>query len=388
MKILHIDFTGTYNENMSYQENIIPKYNEEDGHEVIMLTTCYKWNKMGITVYTPPIDKIMNDGVRLIRMNHRKIINNFITKKIRKVDGVYKLLERISPEIIFFHGCQSFELLTIVRYIKLHSSVKLFIDNHADFGNSATNFLSLQILHKIIWRKIAQIAIPYATKFYGVLPARVDFLSDVYKIPKSKCELLLMGADDEKVKLARNKDVREKIRADLNISINDFLIISGGKIDLAKLQTINLMQAVHKLNILNLKLIIFGSVSEEIKEKFSSFVDNNRIQYIGWIDSAKTYDYFAASDLAVFPCGHSVLWEQAVGTGLPCLFKYWVGTTHIDIGGNCKFLYDDNSIEIENAINELIQHPDIYSNMKKIAEGKGIEAFSYKKISRKAIQYA
>ena len=38
---------------------------------------------------------------------------------------------------------------------------------------------------------------PYVNKFYGVLPARVDFLINEYKLPKNKVELLVMGADDD-----------------------------------------------------------------------------------------------------------------------------------------------------------------------------------------------
>ena len=32
-------------------------------------------------------------------------------------------------------------------------NVKIFVDNHADFSNSATNWLSLEILHKKIWKR-------------------------------------------------------------------------------------------------------------------------------------------------------------------------------------------------------------------------------------------
>lgn len=110
----------------------------------------------------------------------------------------------------------------------------MYVDNHADFSNSATNWLSKYILHGLIWRKCAYLIEPYTEKFYGVLPSRVDFLRGVYKLPEEKIELLLMGVDDEKLVKLQNKDVRKEIREKHNIQQEDFLIITGGKVDNAK----------------------------------------------------------------------------------------------------------------------------------------------------------
>ena len=386
MKIVHIDFTGTFNETMSYQENIIPKYNAKDGHEVIMITTCYEWDNEGKVIYSPSVDKMMGNGVRLIRLEYVKIINKFITSKIRRVNNFYMLLKQLCPDIIFVHGLQTFELLTVVKYIKRNPLKKLLIDNHADFSNSASNILSKYILHKIIWRYFANYAEPYTSKFYGVLPARVDFLINIYKLPRNKCELLIMGADDEKVFMSRNSNIRQQIRNELGISESDFLIITGGKIDIEKKQTITLLRAIHELNIPNVKLLLFGSIIKELKKEIDQFVDNKRIHYIGWINSEDVYNYFVASELAIFPGRHSVLWEQAVGTGIPCIFKYWIGTTHVDVSGNCKFLYSDQVEEIKTILREIFFDKEIYNGMKKVAEEAGIKKFSYREISKKSIE--
>lgn len=78
------------------------------------------------------------------------------------------------------------------------------MDNHSDFSNSARNWLSKNVLHKIVWRTMAKNR-TICKKFYGVLPARVDFLIDVYNLPKEKCELLVMGADDDLVKRTKSQ---------------------------------------------------------------------------------------------------------------------------------------------------------------------------------------
>ncbi|MGI6706538.1 MAG: glycosyltransferase family 4 protein [Clostridia bacterium] len=217
------------------------------------------------------------------------------------------------------------------------------------------------------------------------MPARVDFLKDVYKIPEEKVELLVMGADDEKVEEARNPNVRKEIREKYNIKPEDFLIMTGGKIDNAKKQTLLLMEAVKRIEMENVKLIVFGSVINDLKEEVNKLVDGDKVQYIGWINSEDSYKYFAAADLAVFPGRHSVFWEQVVGLGVPMVVKYWEGTTHIDLDGNCKFLYKDSVDEIKDIISEIINNKELYERMKSIATTKGMDRFSYSKIAQKSI---
>ena len=42
-----------------------------------------------------------------------------------------------------------------------------------------------------------------------------------------------------------------------------------------------------------------------------------------------------------------MFWEQVAGMGIPMVCKYWEGTTHVDCGGNVKFLYRDSVEEIK-----------------------------------------
>ena len=384
MKILHVCLNGPFTDGWNYQENLITKYHKKLGHEVIVVTSQWIWNPKGELEICLKPDYINGDGVRIIRLQMKG--KNDFDKKFRRYKDVYKVISSLKPNLIFIHGCQFLDIKYIAKYAKLHPNVKVYVDNHADFSNSARTFLSKNFLHKVIWRYCAHLIEPYTTKFYGVLPARVDFLKDVYKIPEEKVELLVMGADDEKVSEARNPDVIKEIREKYNIKPEDFLIMTGGKIDNAKKQTLLLMEAVKRIQNENVRLIVFGSVINELKEKVNKLLDGDRIQYIGWINSEDCYKYFAAADLVVFPGRHSVFWEQVVGLGIPIIVKYWEGTTHIDLGGNCKFLYNDSVDEIYKLLINIINDKDEFSKMKGIAESKGMKYFSYKNISSRAIE--
>ena len=65
--------------------------------------------------------------------------------------------------------------------------------------------------------------------------------------------------------------------------------------------------------------------------------------------------------------------------------KLWSGTTHVDLGGNVIFLKEDSKEEIKNAILSVLTCSDKYREMRRIAETKGMEVFSYQQISQRAI---
>lgn len=377
MKIVHICLTGVFTEGWTYQENLLSKFHSKLGHDVTLIASSLMYDNGGKLSATNRSDYRNNDGVYVIRIEEK---NQKPCSKFRRFPKLKKTLEGIEPDILFVHGCQFLDINTVIKYKIEHKNVKIYVDNHADFSNSANNFLSYHILHKIIWKRMVKKIAPYTEKFYGVMPARVDFLKTIYGLPDEKVELLVMGADDEKVAVALNPKSRDSIRSKYGIEKTDFLIVTGGKIDAAKMQTLLLMEAVNRIN--GIKLMVFGSVANELTEKMNQLC-SDRVQYIGWVDSSKTDRYFAAADLVVFPGRHSVFWEQVAGLGIPMLVKDWPGTHHVDVGGNVKFLKTDSVEEIEIKLKEIIDRD--YEKMKTVAQEKAMKNFSYMEIAKRSI---
>ena len=384
IKIVHLVLNGPVTDGFDYQDNNLTKYQKRDGFLVTIITSQWVWGQDGKLKRFEKKDYFNNDGVRVIRL---PIIGkqNFY-KKMKRFKGVYTTIEECNPNILFIHGLSCIDIFTATRYLKKHPEVIAYADNHCDFTNSATNWISKQILHKIIWRCCAHAINPYIRKFYGVLPARVDFLVDMYKLPRNKCELLVLGADDDKVEEANKPEIKHSIRKEHGIAPDDFLIVTGGKIDQWKKQTLLLMEAVQNIYNDKLRLIVFGSVEDSLLEHVKELSDGRKIQYIGWIPSEETYHYIAAADLAVFPGRHSTLWEETVALGIPMLCKDHPGTHHVDLGGNVRFLKKDSSDEIQEEIENILNNTKVYNRMKSVATEKGMKAFSYREIARKAIE--
>lgn len=379
MKIVHICIAGPFSDNYSYQENLLTKFHRRLGHEVFVITGNISWHSNG-NMYIDDVGEYINDDdVKIIRV---KQSNNIILKKIKKITNYYDKLANISPDIIFIHGVQFIDIKPIIKYVEMNNRVRVIADNHADFSNSARTFFSLNIMHKILWKFIAQKLNNVVNIFYGVTPARVNFLTNIYNIPNSKVGLLNMGGDDDfilKCKTEKYTDLLEKY--DLN-QINP-IIVTGGKIDLEKQEVLWLMKYCKGKAI---TLVVFGSVNPELREKFNSLLEDN-IKYVGWLTVEQSYELFELSDLVIFPGRHSVYWEQVVSQQKPLIVKYMADTQHIDIGGNVKYLKNIHCYEeFEEQIKMILTKENIMQ-MTEAAKDEKYKDFLYSHIAKRSLEF-
>jgi glycosyltransferase involved in cell wall biosynthesis len=384
MKVVHLCLGSFYPDNYLYQENLLPKFHKELGYDVEIIASTKSFDEHGKICFLTNTGTYQNEyDIKVTRLSYKS--KNKIWKKLKRYRGTYEAIEKASPEILFIHGGQFLDINQVVKYLKNHHNVIVYVDNHADFSNSATNWVSKYILHKIVWKHTEHQIEPYTKKFYGVLPARVDFLKNVYGLPAEKCELLVMGADDEFIQEAKELSIRPVMKEKYGISEDDFLVVTGGKVNQYRPEVLNLMRAVTDINRSNVKLLVFGNASDEFKTEFETLCSKEQIIYVGWLKSKDTYKVIETADLVVFPGLHSVMWEQAVAQGKPCIFRDIEGFHHVDIGGNADFVSDVSVQGLKEALLSVIDNPARYQEMKKVAEEKGMKIFSYRDIARRSI---
>lgn len=378
MKVVNICLTGSYNLGWGYQDNLLSKYQNKNGNEVTLITTQFINDKNSEEYLETDCGVFNDNGVKVIRL--RNGFNTTMTKILRHYKGLYEILKEEKPDFIFIHGLQFLDIFYVCKYLNKNPKVRCSVDGHADYSNSAQSFAA-KVLHKTIWKYCAKKISKYATTFYGVLPLRCDFLHEMYHIPSEKIKLLIMGADDELLNEGAN--AREKTRKELGISSDDLLIITGGKIDYHKQETLVLMDAINHRND-NMKLAIFGSVANEMQSEFNKKM-SDKIINLGWLSQNDIYKYICASDFGFFPGRHSVIWEQMVAAGIPCAFKDIENTHHVDIGGNCIFLKGSSEIAIKETL-DYISDKDNYEKMLKAANNYKKDDFLYSEIAKKSLE--
>lgn len=381
MVIVHVAPNAPYNENWGYQENILPKYQKKLGHDVILIISCKKHDN-GKIIDTEEEDRILSDGVRLIRRKQSYIINQTISN-IAGYIKIYDLLIELKPDLIFFHGMISYSIMDAVKYKKQSPSCRIVQDNHMDYNIGYSTFTLKKKILRSWYRFLAKISLKYIDKVYGVTPWRKEYAKDYFHVPPDKLDVLIMGADDDKIDFARKIEIRNQIRQKYHIDNDTFLIVTGGKID--KKKKIDIL-ADTCANMKGVALLVFGQIASDCSEQVNRIIDSSdNVFFAGWINGDQVYDFFFAADLVFFPGQHSVLWEQACAAKTPCVFAKWDGMNHVDAGGNCTFIFPITEERIRSEIKSLM-FTEKYYRMKEIAESSATDIFLYSNIAIKSIE--
>lgn len=380
MKIVHIAPKAPYNDNWGYQDNLLPKYHRKAGHDVTVLISTYT-HEDGKIVETEPADYVLPDGVRIVRLKRKKYPHRVLTSLCTKLD-VYPYLEELRPDFVFYHSLNSTTIYDVVRYKKnLNPNCIIVRDNHIDDNNCADTGLKM-VLIRSVERFFVRKTMPYVSRVYGVTPWRRQYAQTYFRVPSSKTDVLIMGADDDQMNLEEKQRIRAEVRQEYAISDEDFLVVTGGKIDIAK--NIHLLMKAC-MEITGVKLLVFGNVCDDVREEFERLRLSNQIIYIGWVNANDVYRYFYAADLVCFPGGHSVMWEQACASKVPCVFKMWEGMEHLNNGGNGDFLYPVTVESISEKIRSLHRTPAYYA-MKQAAESSATDIYRYSYIAEKSLE--
>lgn len=383
MKIVHLCLCGLFGEKYAYQDNLLTKYHKKMGHDVtIIAPTAAKFTSNGGVVNEPAGSKFLDNGCKLIRVE-TKYQSLWLNRHFHLFKDITHVVLEEKPDLIFVHNVSCFNYLSLLKVKKKLPGVKVVFDSHMDEYNSNQNILS-KVLNGVVFRYlVVKRLLSLSDIFYGVTPSRCTFLKEVFGVPEHKVRLLRMGADDEKIHLDKKEEIRKKVRQQYHVFDDDFLIVTGGKID--KVKNIHLLaEAVSRIDNPHVKILLFGSVVDELKPVIES-LQSDRVIYIGWINSDTVYNYFFAADLVMFPGLHSAMWEQAVAARVPIAVTKLRGFDQVDFNGNCLFM-DGHGVEYyKNFINNIISDKELYNRLWDNASSEEANQFLYSQIANMVI---
>lgn len=353
-----------YNQSLSYQENLLEKYFSKAGHRVSIISATT----------TDVFEFIANryDARRPATTEHHGRTTvyrqpyqyNFLSR-IRKFSGVAELLERERPDLIFIHDIQ-FNLPEVAEYKRRHPQTRLVLDYHADFSNSARNWLSLAILHKGLRRPLLRRYDGILDDIYPVTPASQRFLADVYGIPDSRMTLLPLGCDMDACRRVRAERKGLELRRHYDIPTDAFVAFGGGKLARPK-GVERLIRAFLDMPADSNWLVVAGDAGKDdaaYLQELTALADGHpRILWTGWLDQEAMLAHLDLADLAVFPGSQSILWQQAIGMGKPVL----IGEPKAVEGGDQDVGYLNPHANLELCIEPEGQHALLSSRMSALA---------------------
>jgi glycosyltransferase involved in cell wall biosynthesis len=370
-----------YIDNYNYQENILPKLNKADGHDVLIIASTETYIDNSELGYVSPKSYETEYGVPIIRVPYHKIFSFYLSKKIRKYIGVYDLIEKFNPDVILFHGTCAYELLTVSKYVSKHQEVKLYVDSHEDYHNSARNFLSKYVLHKLLYKRFLKKSLRNIEKIFYLTYEIKLFLEEMYNSPAEKMEYYPIGGIIIEEKERREK--RENIRSFLKLEERDILLLHSGKMDKLK-RTEDIIKALSYVNNQNIKLLIIGSMADDIKDQLMVLINaDERISYIGWKSANELLEYICACDLYVQPGGQSVTMQMAVCSGTAvALYPH---DSHIHLLGDSAF-YIKKMEDINELLNKIVENPDTIEDKRKQSFSVACKKLDYKVLAERLYQ--
>lgn len=320
---MHMCLAAFYFDGMNYQENALPRQNKLDGHDVSIVASTLVMDSGSSAADYPvlhakPARYLNEDGIPVIRLPYRRICPfKMLSGKLHMYQGVYRAVSEFAPDAVLFHGAGSYELLTLAKYKRRHPGMKLYVDNHGFWQNSATNILSHYLLHRGYYRHIVQRAMPCVDKFFGVTLDCMRFLKDMYGVPEEMIEFFPLGGSiyGESEREARRKSTREQYK----LTDKDIVIVHSGKMAKGK-RTLELVRGFSSVKDERLQLFLLGTLVGEVEGQIKTLLSQDgRIHHLGWQDRESLMNWLCAADMYAQPGSQSATLQNAMCCGCPIM---------------------------------------------------------------------
>nr|WP_308624403.1 glycosyltransferase [uncultured Eisenbergiella sp.] len=316
MNILHISIDAAFMDDSGYQETLLAKYHNTLCNKVTIVATNLVLEKTGKITLCGEKTYYNKDGVKIIRLR----CFNKEGHRIIQFRNIYKILFYEKIAFIMIHSILSFDIWAAVIY-KYHVNPKCVIvaDSHCTKENH-NPYTIKDIIFRALLIPSNRLFSRWCTTVYGVSPETIDFMKKYLGIPSCKIDLLGLGYDGSLIEKKNKSEIRRVIREKNKIATGSYVIIHGGKINEGK-KTLELVKSTQYLPD-DIVLIIFGDYADNsYKDAVMKEIEysTHQILHVGFLEQKEIYDYYLASDLAVFPGSASVLRQQAVAAGLPII---------------------------------------------------------------------
>jgi hypothetical protein len=382
MRIVHLMLCSFYIDNANYQENCLPRQNKFDNHDVtIIASTEYFILGTNKTNFSLPLKYVNEDNIPVYRLQYRKILSKKLSTKLRIFIGLTELLNKLKPEIIFFHGIASYDLITVANFVKANPKTKFFVDSHSDTNNSAKNIISKYLLHKLIYKTFILFSLNKIDRIYYITIETKLFLNTIYNLKDSNLSYLPLGgfilSEFERL------TIRNRLRKDLQISEDKIVLIHSGKMDSNK-RTFEILSAFNKINSNKYILLLLGTMEEKVKNLCQPLIIENRnIRNIGWVTGRELQEFLLASDLYIQLGSQSVTMQNALCSN--CAVAVYPYESHLSLLFDKVFYIKDEN-DVSSLLKDILVNPLTLEFKRKLSFEFAQSILDYKVIANAYLQ--
>lgn len=321
MRIVHVE--DFIHPDAGYQVNMLARLQVSQGHIVDIVTGELQKIPNYLTDFFGR-DKILERDAQYTQETgasiHRIPLHGFYSgRAIFHIFHLFKAVRQLNPDVVFVHGEDT---LTGMLFILLSRWLPfpIVLDCHMlemasknRFREYFRFFYRLFITPIILKRKIPLIRVVDS-----------DFVQKCLGIPLTHTHYLSLGTDTDHFK--PNSEVKSRVRSELGLSQNAFVVLYAGKLDEHKggiFLSDALLKKFDSSSSRPIQFLIIGNTIGEYGLQVESRLNSSenhivRLPTQRYLDLAKFYQ---AADLAVFPKQCSMSFFEAQSCGLPVLFE-------------------------------------------------------------------
>ncbi|TJX13642.1 glycosyltransferase [Tissierella creatinini] len=376
MKILFICIGNSFSPFTLYKENYFIKAATEGKNNVLVIASNTNERQEEIV----KINNSENMEYTLIRLPYNIVVNKFITQKIRKVDLLFSEIINFSPDVIFYNCPQIYNIKDI-RYIKKAlPNVKIIFDFSTSYDNSGRTFLSLNILHKVLYKNWLNSVVDYVDSILYVSDESRKFITEVYRLPEKL--LVHNSLPGEIIERNKKKKYKEEIMKKYNLTSNNIIFSHTGKMDKLK-NSLDLLKIFCNYSNNRFVLILTGKLRDDIKQEAERLIKSDeRILYLGFLSGEELTKVLCATDMYLQPGSVSQTAQTAICCGCAITFRNY--PIYQNLYNNNGFIIDSPS-EIEQILQLISENPKILEEMSNKSYEIAYEKLDYRMLFNKML---
>ena len=227
MKIVYVD--ETFNPAYGYQSNPLAKFQQRQGHEVVIVTVSRDQLHPVYRAFGDSGESLERDdevyeaatGVKIIRVKTRGYVKN----RAIISSAMFKVVRAQKPDVVFVHCA---ETLTAMRFLLHKKEWPLMLDSHMLSMASKSKFVVVfESLYRLLFRRIIE-----RNNLYVVRTQDDDYVNTHLGIKKELTPFISFGTDT--ILFHPSDEARKKFRRENNIAEDEFVVVYTGKLTEAK----------------------------------------------------------------------------------------------------------------------------------------------------------
>lgn len=355
MRIVHL--CNYFQPELGYQEYFLAIEHAKMGHEVTVVTSERYFPFPDYENTTKPVlgNRIHEpgeydlEGYRVI-----KLPVAFEVSKRVWLKGLERVLRRLRPDLVVCHGIGNFNALRVSSW-KKSMGFKLLVDDHMLMSEVNRSILGKLYYKTFNFQKVYR----SADRIVGVADECVQYIIDFYRYPKSRVEMIPLGADTNLFRF--EKEQAAAFRKRNGIDEDAIVITYTGKHTFKKAPHYTLValdQLRDKLGDKKIVALYVGNMEanyrEELELHAAKVADRVKVIMLPAVTNKELVAIYSASDIASWPRQGSMSMIEACSCGVPIVCCDFLTERYKNNNGIA--IKEDNMQDLINAYDFLINN--------------------------------